>query len=85
MKTILNENEIIIEQIRELYCNANPVLLRCLIEKHFIPSQEEKQKNAEIPTPVRLVDEMLDKVPEDFWLVPHKVFEPCCGKGNFVL
>jgi hypothetical protein len=85
MTTILNENEAIIEQIRDIYCNSTPSLLRCLIEKHFIPSQEEKQKNAEIPTPVRLVDEMLEKVPEEFWRTPHKVFEPCCGKGNFVL
>jgi hypothetical protein len=85
MTTILNENEAIIEQIRDIYCNATPSLLRNLIEKHFIPSIEEKQKNAEIPTPVKLVDEMLEKVPEEFWKTPHKVLEPCCGKGNFVL
>ena len=85
MATILNENDAIIEQIRDIYCNATPSLLRNLIEKHFIPSQEEKQKNAEIPTPVKLVDEMLEKVPEEFWKTPHKVLEPCCGKGNFVL
>jgi hypothetical protein len=85
MTTILNENEAIIEQIRDIYCNATPCLLRNFIEKHFIPSQEEKQKNAEIPTPVRLVDEMLEKIPEEFWKTPHKVLEPCCGKGNFAL
>ena len=55
------------------------------IANFFIPSNEEKKKNAEISTPVNLVNEMLDKIPEGFWNTPKKVFEPCCGKGNFVL
>ena len=28
---------------------------------------------------------MLDKIPAEFWKKPQRVFEPCCGKGNFVL
>jgi hypothetical protein len=28
---------------------------------------------------------MLDTIPLEFWSSPNKVFEPCCGKGNFVL
>lgn len=56
-----------------------------MIALHFIPSEEEKKKNAEVSTPKELVDEMLSKVPSDFWTTPKKVFEPCCGKGNFVL
>ncbi len=28
---------------------------------------------------------MLNTVPITFWETPHSVFEPCCGKGNFVL
>jgi hypothetical protein len=28
---------------------------------------------------------MLDTIPNDFWKTPKKVFEPCCGKGGFVL
>lgn len=28
---------------------------------------------------------MLDKMPVDFWKTKNKVFEPCCGKGNFVM
>jgi hypothetical protein len=46
---------------------------------------EEKKTNAEIPTPILLVEEMLNKIPEEFWKTPKKVFEPCCGKGNFVM
>ena len=85
MNNIIDNNEEIVNNIREIYSIAPAFKLRKLIEKHFVPSNEEKKKNAEIPTPVELVDEMLDKIPIDFWNTPKKVFEPCCGKGNFVL
>jgi hypothetical protein len=85
MRSILNDNEDIIQQIREIYRNASPALLRSLIEKHFVPSNDEKQNNAEISTPVTLIDEMLNTIPISFWEKTHKIFEPCCGKGNFVL
>ena len=85
MSSIIDINDEIVNNIREIYSTAPPEKLRSLIEKHFIPSQEEKKKNAEIPTPVKLVDDMLGIIPFDFWKTSKKVFEPCCGKGNFVL
>ena len=85
MNIIIDNNIDIVNNIREIYRTASPDKLRCLISKHFIPTKEEKKNNAEIPTPVELVDEMLDKIPIEFWTTPKKVFEPCCGKGNFVL
>jgi hypothetical protein len=85
MNTIIDNNQEIINNIREIYSIASPEKLRSLIEKHFIPSNTEKKQNAEIPTPVLLVEDMLDKIPLEFWTTPHKSFEPCCGKGNFVL
>lgn len=85
MTTILDRNAEIVNNIREIYRMASPQRLRNLIEKHFIPTQEEKKGNAEVPTPVKLVDDMLDQMPSGFWKTPQKVFEPCCGKGNFVL
>ena len=85
MNTIIDNNNDIINNIREIYRTASPDKLRYLISKHFIPTKQEKKDNAEIPTPVELVDEMLDKIPNEFWTSPKKVFEPCCGKGNFVL
>ena len=85
MNTIIDNNEEIINNIREIYKIAPADKLRKLIEKHFIPTNDEKKQNAEVPTPVVLVDEMLNSVPIDFWKTPQRVFEPCCGKGNFVL
>jgi hypothetical protein len=80
-----DEKVIIIQQIKEIYLNSKSIDLRTNIEKHFLPSKDEKWQNAEIPTPVVLIDEMLDTIPIEFWTKPQKVFEPCCGKGNFVL
>jgi len=74
-----------IDKIHEIYLDADPDTLRQRIAEHFIPTIEEKKGQAEVPTPVKLVDEMLDKIPEDFWTSPKRVLEPCCGKGNFVL
>lgn len=85
MNNIIDNNSEIVNNIREIYSVAPANRLRELIAKHFIPTQDEKKNNAEVPTPVKLVDEMLATVPVEFWKKPQKVFEPCCGKGNFVL
>lgn len=85
MNNIIDNNIEIVNNIREIYSIAPANKLRELIEKHFIPTCDEKKKNAEVPTPVKLVDEMLNSIPESFWKKPQKVFEPCCGKGNFIL
>jgi len=55
------------------------------IDKYLIPEQKDKKNNGEVSTPYLLRQEMLDKIPLDFWTVPRKVFEPCCGKGGFVI
>ena len=85
MNNIIDNNAEIVNNIREIYSIAPAHKLRQLIEKHFIPTNDEKKQHAEVPTPVKLVDEMLNTIPVEFWKNPQKVFEPCCGKGNFVL
>ena len=50
----------------------------------------ERKQNAEVLTPLKLVNEMISKIPEDAWtdlssaLLP-KIFDPCVGKGAFVV
>lgn len=85
MNTILYENQDIVNSIREIYSRASGDKLRLLVAKHFIPTNQEKVDNAEIPTPVFLVNALLDKLPPEIWTKPCKVFEPCCGKGNIIL
>jgi hypothetical protein len=74
-----------ISAIKEIYKNADGKKRRELVAKHFVPTLEEYKNNAEIPTPVALVDKMLDLVPNEYWTKVNTTFEPCCGKGNFVL
>lgn len=38
-----------------------------------------------ISTPYELRKDMLDKIPEDFWTTPKRVFEPCSGKCGFLI
>jgi hypothetical protein len=56
-----------------------------LIENYLIPTEYEKKNNAEVSTPHRLCDDMLNKIPVDFWNSKKKVFEPCVGKGIFLI
>ena len=49
----------IVNNIREIYSITPANKLRDLIEKHFIPTNDEKKENAEISTPVKLVDEII--------------------------
>jgi hypothetical protein len=60
-----------------------------LVDKYLVPTTEEKNKNAEVSTPVELRKEMIDKLkeynPEIFRNKEIKIFEPCIGKGGFVV
>lgn len=81
------ETDQIIRTVKELFQKNvnNSHELSILIDKYLIPEELEKKNNAEISTPHKLRKEMLDKIPEEFWKREQKVFEPCCGKGGFLL
>ena len=84
----LDERNNIISDLIEIYRNSSANEYRKLIARHFIPTESERQNNAEIPTPVKTVDNMLktiDSLDVSLWTKDIKVLEPCCGKGNFIL
>jgi len=56
-----------------------------LVDKYLIPQELEKKKNAEVSTPYKLRQEMIDTIPVEFWSKKQKVFEPCSGKGGFLI
>ena len=58
-------------QVNKIYKNAKPEDIRQMIANHFIPTDIEKKKNAEISTPITLVDQMIGKFPDEFWTKPH--------------
>jgi len=76
-----------VEGLKELFCKniKNSRELSKIIDKYLIPQETEKKKNAEVSTPHQLRQEMLDKIPPEFWTKENKVFEPCCGKGGFLV
>jgi hypothetical protein len=60
-----------------------------IIDKYLIPHDNERRIHAEVSTPYVLRQEMLDSITKygdvNFWKTPKTVFEPCCGKGGFVV
>lgn len=45
---------------------------------------EKRKENDEVFTPPSLVNEMLDKLPQEVWSQPDKTWlDPCAGLGNF--
>jgi type I restriction-modification system DNA methylase subunit len=48
------------------------------------PKEVEKKENGEVFTPIKLVNDMLDKLPTEVWKNKNlKWLDPCCGMGNF--
>ena len=81
------ETNQIIRTVKELFMKniKNNRELSNLIDKYLIPQELEKKSNAEVSTPFKLRQEMLDKIPVEFWTSIKKVFEPCAGKGGFIV
>lgn len=81
------ETTMLIRQVKELFCKniRNSRELSKIIDKYLIPQENEKKKNAEVSTPRQLRQEMLEKIPPEFWTENRKIFEPCCGKGGFLM
>ena len=89
IKYMQNDKETtqIIRTIKELFMKniKNNRELSILIDKYLIPQELEKKNYAEVSTPFKLRQEMLDKIPVEFWTSKKKVFEPCAGKGGFIV
>lgn len=77
----------ILTMVKELFNKNinNQNELSQLIDKYLIPHENEEKQNAEISTPYKLRQDMLNIMPKDFWEDLHTVFEPCCGKGGFLI
>ena len=62
----------------------NPKELLELIADCLKPKDLEKKQFGEVFTPMKLVNEMLDKLPIEVWTDKKlKWLDPCCGMGNF--
>jgi hypothetical protein len=67
-----------------LIYSMSPEDIQDKIEKYLPVRQEKKNKNGEVFTPIRLIEEMLEKLPESVWTNPNlKWLDPANGIGNF--
>jgi superfamily II DNA or RNA helicase len=54
------------------------------IEENLMPKKEQKDSRGEVFTPLEVVEDMLNKLPEDVWKHPeYKWLDPANGIGNF--
>ena len=81
----MNVNSDIMADIISLYSVSKPKDIKDLVAKHFIPSEDERKNNAEVPTPPALCKEKCDLLSSEFWKSKPKIGELSCGKGNYVL
>ena len=81
------ETNQIIRTVKELFVKNinNQDEMSNLIDQYLIPTELEKRGSAEVSTPHILRIEMMDSIPDEFWTLPRKVFEPCSGKGGFLI
>tara|TARA_R110000764_G_scaffold239045_1_gene337329 strand:- start:60 stop:1346 length:1287 start_codon:yes stop_codon:yes gene_type:complete len=81
----MKETNQIIRIVKELFMKNNRELSK-FIDKYLIPQELEKKSNAEVSTPFKLRQNMLDKISPTFWKSHlNKVLEPCSGKGGFII
>ena len=56
------------------------------IEQYLSVREEEKNKHGEVFTPIKLIEEMLNKLPNKVWSNPElKWLDPASGIGNFFM
>ena len=69
---------------RKLYNINEPDKLLEFINNNLKPKDIEKKIRGEVFTPMTLVNEMLDTLPEEVWKNPNlKWLDPAAGMGNF--
>ena len=53
--------------------------------KKLIKSKERVQERGEVFTPPKLVNEMLDRLPQDSWRPDKNFLDPSCGNANMLV
>jgi hypothetical protein len=67
-----------------LIYSMSPEDIQAKIEKYLPVREEKKNKNGEVFTPIRLIEEMLQEIPANAWTNPNlKWLDPANGIGNF--
>jgi hypothetical protein len=76
----------IIDKVSEknkIYAEKNIRANHIATNKIVMITNDERQSNAEFPTPLWLIDEMASKIPDKFWSSDKTILDPCVGKCPF--
>jgi len=69
---------------KKYYSIETPIELLKFINENLTPKIKEKKEHGEVFTPIYIVEEMLEKLPEEVWNNRHlKWLDPAVGIGNF--
>ncbi len=76
-----------IKLMKELFCSnlKNPKILHRMIQQYITNTELEIKNFGNVSTPNEIVNHIVDKVPDSYWKFERKMYEPCCGKGTFIL
>lgn len=63
---------------------AEPDKIAAYFDNVLNTDQSTKKTSNDEPTPMKCVNEILARVPDELWSRPNlKILDPCCGNGNF--
>lgn len=51
----------------------------------LIKTKDRVKQFGEVYTPDALIEEILNKVPKEYWTSNKNILEPSCGNGNFLV
>ena len=72
------------KQKQKIYTIDEPDKLLEFINENLKPKEHSKKERGEVFTPMKLVNEMLDKLPKSVWKNKDlKWLDPVAGMGNF--
>ena len=78
-------NEFIKTIGKQVYCSEYAERNCKLLWDYVYKAETEVKKHGEVMTPISLINEMLDKLPNDVWSNPDlKWLDPCNGVGTFI-
>jgi hypothetical protein len=81
---VISVNEIIHMRKQKIYNIKKIDELLEFINANLAPKEVEKKERGEVFTPMKLVNEMLDKLPQEVWSDEKKKWlDPATGMGNF--
>ena len=81
---ILSLNHLLKSQRQKIYTIETPDKLLEQINETIPFTKKAKDERGEVFTPMKLVGEMLDTLPEEVWKNPNlKWLDPAAGMGNF--